>query len=137
MGIHQLKKALPFHTKRAAMAETYDKAFAKLPVVTPPKAPAGDKHAWHLYVMQLDGVKREQRDDFIQKMSTDFKVGCSVHFIPMHLHPYWRDRYKLRPEQFPNATKVFDRAVSLPLYTKMSDDQVQRVIAAVTKILTH
>ncbi len=135
MGIHQLKKAWRFQEQRAAMAKRYDEAFAKLPVITPPKAPAGDVHAWHLYVLRLEGVKREQRDDFIQKMASEFEVGCSVHFIPLHLHPYWRDRYKLTPEQFPKATKAYEAAVSLPLYTKMTEAQVGRVIAGVQALL--
>lgn len=137
MGIHQLKKAWRFQEQRAAMAARYDTAFAKLPVTTPPRAPAGDVHAWHLYVLHLEGIKREQRDDFIQKMASDFAVGCSVHFIPLHLHPYWRDRYKLRPEHFPQATACYEKAVSLPLYTKMTDAQTQRVIDGVTKLLTR
>jgi dTDP-4-amino-4,6-dideoxygalactose transaminase len=62
-------------------------------------------------------------------------IGTSVHFIPLHLHPYWRDTYHLHPEDFPNATKAFEAAVSLPLYTLMSDEDQDRVIAAVRSIL--
>jgi dTDP-4-amino-4,6-dideoxygalactose transaminase len=62
-------------------------------------------------------------------------VGCSVHFIPLHLHPYWRDTYQLRKDQFPEATKAYSRAVSLPLYTKMTDADLQRVVAACREIL--
>jgi dTDP-4-amino-4,6-dideoxygalactose transaminase len=62
-------------------------------------------------------------------------IGTSVHFIPLHLQPYWRDSYNLTSEQFPNATQYYQNAVSLPLYTKMSDDEQQRVIACVREIL--
>jgi dTDP-4-amino-4,6-dideoxygalactose transaminase len=66
----------------------------------------------------------------------DRGIGCSVHFIPLHLHPYWRDTYKLQPSDFPKALDSFQRAVSLPLYTKMTADDQTRVIDAVRAILT-
>jgi len=62
-------------------------------------------------------------------------IGCSVHYIPLHLQPYWRDRYNLAPAQFPNSQKLFERGFSLPLYTKMSDDDQTRVITALRSIL--
>jgi dTDP-4-amino-4,6-dideoxygalactose transaminase len=62
-------------------------------------------------------------------------IGCSVHFIPLHLHPYWRDTYKLKPEDFPRAVKAYRQAVSLPLYTRMTDMDQARVITAVKEIL--
>ena len=62
-------------------------------------------------------------------------IGCSVHYVPLHQHPYWRDRYGLTPEQFPQSQKVFERTVSLPLYTAMSDADVERVITAVRGLL--
>ena len=65
----------------------------------------------------------------------DLGIGCSVHFIPLHMQPVWRDSYQLRPEQFPNATRAFSRVVSLPLYSKMTDDDQEWVIAAVRQIL--
>jgi len=63
-------------------------------------------------------------------------IGTSVHFIPLHIHPYWRDRYKFKPEDFPVAYDVYQRAVSLPIYPKMTDADVERVIDTVTAILT-
>lgn len=134
LGIHQLKKAWGFQKKREAMAIRYDKAFRDLPAILPPKAPAGDTHAWHLYVIRLPDEAPVTRDRFIELMA-EKGVGCSVHFIPLHLHPYWRDRYNLKPEDFPNALKAYERAVSLPLFTKMNDEDQQRVITAVREIL--
>ena len=64
-------------------------------------------------------------------------VGCSVHFIPLHLHPYWRDTYKLTPEMYPIAQRLFEQEVSLPLYTKMSSDDQKRVISAVKQVLEN
>jgi dTDP-4-amino-4,6-dideoxygalactose transaminase len=134
LGIHQLKKAWSFQKKREAMAACYDEAFLNLPVTLPPNAPTGDTHAWHLYVIRLTDDAPVSRDRFIELMA-EKGVGCSVHFIPLHLHPYWRDRYNLKPDDFPNALKVYERAVSLPLFTKMTEDDQQKVINAVREIL--
>lgn len=134
LGIHQLKKAWGFQEKREAMAARYDEAFLDLPMILPPHAPAGDMHAWHLYVIRLTDDASVTRDRFIELMA-EKGVGCSVHFIPLHLHPYWRDRYNLKPEDFPNALKAYEGAVSLPLFTKMTNDDQQRVIDLVLEIL--
>jgi dTDP-4-amino-4,6-dideoxygalactose transaminase len=134
LGIHQLKKAWSFQNKREAMAARYDEAFRDLPFILPPHAPVGDTHAWHLYVIRLTEDALVSRDRFIELMA-EKGVGCSVHFIPLHLHPYWRDRYNLKPEDFPNALKAYESAVSLPLFTKMNDADQQRVINAVREIL--
>ncbi len=75
------------------------------------------------------------RNEFINLMS-DKGIGCSVHFIPLHLHPYWRDTYKLKPYDFPNSLHAYEYSVSLPLYTKMSDHDAESVVTAVKKILT-
>ena len=134
LGIHQLKKAWSFQEKREYMATRYDEAFSNLPVILPPKAPTGDMHAWHLYVIRLTNAASVTRDRFIELMA-EKGVGCSVHFIPLHLHPYWRDRYNLKPEDFPNALEVYEGAVSLPLFTKMNDEDQHKVVAAVRDIL--
>jgi dTDP-4-amino-4,6-dideoxygalactose transaminase len=116
------------------MAAIYDEAFRGLPVMLPPHAPAGDTHAWHLYVLRLAPEAPLKRDRFIELMA-EKGVGCSVHFIPLHLHPYWRDRYGLRSESFPNSQRLFEHSVSLPLYTKMTKGDLARVIAAVKELL--
>jgi dTDP-4-amino-4,6-dideoxygalactose transaminase len=135
LGIHQLRKAWAFQKRRAEMAASYDEAFKDLPIILPPKAPLGDVHAWHLYVIRLKDEVKVSRDRFIELMA-EKRIGCSVHFIPLHIHPYWRDRYSLKPEDFPNAYHAYAKAVSLPLYTKMSIKDQQRVIMAVREILT-
>ena len=75
-----------------------------------------------------------ESDRFIERLF-EAGIGCSVHYIPLHLHPYWRDRYALRPEQFPHSQRAYERLVSLPLYTRMSLDDVGRVAAAVRAAL--
>jgi dTDP-4-amino-4,6-dideoxygalactose transaminase len=134
MGIHQLRKAWRFRDRRAAIAARYDAAFRDLPVDLPPQPPEGGLHAWHLYVLRLRDEAPVSRDRFIERMA-GLGVGCSVHFIPLHLQPYWRDRYGLAPGDFPNALRAYERAVSLPIYTKMSDGDVDRVVATVREIL--
>jgi dTDP-4-amino-4,6-dideoxygalactose transaminase len=76
------------------------------------------------------------RDRFIERLF-EAGIGCSVHYIPLHLHPYWRDRYALTPAMFPHSQRAYERMVSLPLYTLMSDDDVERVIVAVRAALGH
>lgn len=134
LGIHQLKKAWHFQQRRAEMAGRYDRELAVLPLSLPPHALGGDVHAWHLYVLRLDRSVGMGRNRFIEEMA-ERGVGCSVHFIPLHLHPYWRDTYNLKPDDFPHALKIYESAVSLPLYTKMTDSDQTRVIAAVKDIL--
>jgi dTDP-4-amino-4,6-dideoxygalactose transaminase len=134
LGLQQLKKARAFQQARARIAARYDEAFADLPLRLPPQPRAGDLHAWHLYVPRLTDAAGIERDRFIERLF-DAGIGCSVHYIPLHLHPYWRERYALMPEQFPQSQKAYERMLSLPLYTRMSDADVQRVIDAVRGIL--
>jgi len=134
MGIHQLKKADAFQQKRAHIADLYDQALADLPIILPPHAAAGDVHSWHLYVIQLADTVMLDRNQFVERMFEQ-GIGCSVHYIPLHLHPYWRDTYKLTPEMFPVSQRIYERTLSLPLYTRMTDDDVKRVIAAVKEAL--
>ncbi len=134
IGIHQLKKLNGFQRRRQEMADFYDQAFADLPVILPPKSNVGDQHAWHLYVIRIKDDANIGRDEFIQAMS-ERGIGCSVHFIPLHIHPYWRDNYRLRPEDYPHALDAYQRAVSLPIYTRMTDEDQKRVINAVKDLL--
>ncbi|RZT95234.1 DegT/DnrJ/EryC1/StrS family aminotransferase [Rivibacter subsaxonicus] len=134
LGIHQLKKARAFAERRAAIAARFDAAFADLPLRMPPLPLAGDRHPWHLYVVRLADDAGIERDRFIERLFA-LGIGCSVHYIPLHLHPYWRERYGLRPEQFPHSQHAYERMLSLPLYSKMSDADVERVIAAVRQAL--
>ncbi|MDA8387742.1 MAG: DegT/DnrJ/EryC1/StrS family aminotransferase [Nitrospiraceae bacterium] len=134
IGIRQLEKVWRFHRIRSKMAARYNEAFGDLPVVLPPRARLGDVHAWHLYVIRLADGAGVHRDRFIEMMA-EKGIGCSVHFIPLHLHPYWRGKYGLQPGDFPNALHAYERAVSLPMYTKMTADDQERVIRAVGDIL--
>jgi dTDP-4-amino-4,6-dideoxygalactose transaminase len=135
LGIQQLRKITRFQRKRAEMAARYNEGFADLPLILPAKAPARDIHSWHLYVIRLSNDAPIGRDQFIQALSSE-GIGTSVHFIPLHIQPFWRDRYRLTPEQFPEATRVYENTVSLPIYTRMTEADQSRVIRAVRNLLS-
>jgi dTDP-4-amino-4,6-dideoxygalactose transaminase len=133
LGLHQLKRIDGFQVRREQIATRFDQALADLPLVLPPRPQhAGDLHAWHLYVVRLSDEATLTRDQLIDSLFAD-GIGVSVHYIPLHLHPYWKERYDLQPAQFPHSQKAYERMVSLPLYTRMTDADVERVITAVRK----
>ncbi len=134
IGVHQLGRAWAMHQRRLAIAQAYDEAFADLPVVLPAPPAAGDIHAWHLYALRLRDDAPLDRDRFIDDMRAR-GIGCSVHYVPLHLHPFWRDTFSLTPEQFPVSTDAYRRLVSLPIYSKMSAVDVMRVIDGVRALL--
>lgn len=135
IGVHQLKKIADFQKRREWIARQYDEAFSDLPLRIPFVKRPDDIHAWHLYVIQLELESLAiDRNKFIELMSEE-GIGTSVHFIPLHIQPYWRDKYSYKPEDFPIALDVYQRSVSLPIYPKMSDSDVGRVIDAVRDIL--
>lgn len=134
MGLHQLKRLPAFQRRREQIAARYFEALADLPLILPPQAPEGDVHSWHLYVLRLSEDAPIGRDEFIERLFEQ-GIGCSVHYVPLHQHPYWKERYGLTPEMFPESQKAYERTVTIPLYTAMTDDQVERVIAAVRRAL--
>ena len=133
IGIHQLQKADRFQRRREEMADRYHAALTGLGLRLPPGPPPGDVHAWHLYVIRMEDC-RIARDEFIEAMAAA-GIGTSVHFIPLHLHPYWSDRYGLQPDDFPKATKLYRQVVTLPLYTRMTEDDQDRVVRTVRRLL--
>jgi dTDP-4-amino-4,6-dideoxygalactose transaminase len=136
LGIHQLRRAEAFHAQRVQLAAMYDSALAGLPLLLPPRPRAGERHAWHLYVVRLADDAGIVRDRFIERLF-EAGIGCSVHYIPLHLHPYWRERYGLTPAMFPHSQHAYERMVSLPLYTRMTEADVLRVAAAVRAALAR
>lgn len=129
VGREQLKKADRFLAERRQIAGIYDEAFKDLPFAEPP--PDGPGHAWHLYSLRLrlDHLK-VGRDEFVDRLR-QAGVGTSVHFIPLHIMPYWSTRYGLSPEQFPQALVSFQRSVSLPIWQGMGADRARAVARTV------
>jgi dTDP-4-amino-4,6-dideoxygalactose transaminase len=134
LGLHQLQRADAFQRRRAELAAAYREALAGLPLQLPPESPAGERHAWHLYVVRLADGAPIGRDALIEHLYAD-GIGCSVHYIPLHRHPYWRERYGLRDEQFPHSQHAYERMLSLPLYTRMTEADVARVAASLRRAL--
>ena len=134
MGIVQLTRLPEFVQRRQLLAKRYHSQLAALPLVLPADAPAGDAHAWHLYVIRILPNARATRDEVIQALS-DRGIGTSVHYVPLHRHPYWRDRYQLTPAMFPQADAAYQTMLSIPLFTAMSDTDQDRVIAALHELL--
>ncbi|EJE51089.1 putative PLP-dependent enzyme possibly involved in cell wall biogenesis [Acidovorax sp. CF316] len=134
MGVQQLARLPAFVERRQYLAQRYHAGLKNLPLVLPAQAPAGDVHAWHLYVIRLTQGARLSRDALVQGLS-DLGIGTSVHYVPLHRHPYWRDRYALTPAMFPQADAAYQAMVSIPLFTAMGDADQDRVIAALQTLL--
>jgi len=136
MGLAQLAKANRMWRRRVEIATRYTATFHQLPELeSPANAPAGSQHSWHLYMLRLHLDRlRLDRAQFIDQLKAR-GIGTSVHFIPLHVHPYYRETYGYCPEDFPVAYREYKREISLPIYSKMTDDDVQRVIDAVQEIV--
>lgn len=135
IGIEQLKKAHEFLQARQRIASIYDRCFSKFPELQIPVRGTNLEHAWHLYVIQLDLARLHiNRNEFIEALREE-GIGTSVHFIPLHLHPYYRDRFGYKPTDIPAAGAAYERIISLPIYPKMTDADVERVVDAVAKIV--
>lgn len=135
LGLAQLKKCERFWKARDRLAGLYDDGFRDLPEIIRPHAASHVQHAWHLYVIQLDLDRLSiGRNEFIQRLQ-HAGIGCSVHFIPLHLHPYYRNAYGYQPTDCPTANSLYQQIVSLPLYPRMTESDIQRVITVVRGIV--
>jgi dTDP-4-amino-4,6-dideoxygalactose transaminase len=134
LGLQQLRKLKMFHELRTRYAGLFTQGLSGVPGVIVPEVPPDVESAWHLYIMQVDPAALTiDRATFIQHLKRE-NIATSVHFIPLHIHPYYRNTFQYRPEDFPNALRAYEGAISLPLYPRMSEDDVQDVIAAVRRI---
>ncbi len=137
IGIQQLKKLPKFQVRRREIVRRYNEAFSKFEELQLPIERPEVEHAWHLYVIRLNfDLLRISRGQFIEELKAR-NIATSVHFIPIHIHPYYRDKYGYKPEDFPIAYREYQRVVSLPLYPKMTDQDVEDVIEAVTEVVQH
>ncbi len=135
IGLHQLARSAWLLERRRAIAQRYTEAFSTCPELETPPNPAHIEHAWHLYILRLHLERLAiTREAFIQEL-TKANIGSSVHFIPLHLHPVYRDRYQLAAEDFPTSLHAYRRTISLPIYPGMTDEDVEDVIAAVEQII--
>lgn len=135
MGIHQLKKLPQMQKIRFQYAEMYTNAFKDMDeLIIPASLPYTD-HAWHLYTLRVNPeASAVDRNTLIEKLA-DLNIGTSVHFIPVPLHPYYRDTFGYSREDFPVAIGEYEKILSLPLYPSMSEDDMAYVIEAVQNIV--
>jgi dTDP-4-amino-4,6-dideoxygalactose transaminase len=137
LGLVQLRRCDALWSRRATIAARYDAAFADLSEIATPVVSPDVQHAWHLYIIRLDLNALEiDRAGFIRAMHA-LNIGTGVHFIPLHLHPYYRRITGHRPDDFPVAMQVYSRVVSLPIYPSMSDGDVADAVDAVRAIVTR
>lgn len=135
IGLHQLRKLPSFHQRRREIAQQYNHAFATLKNILPPIEKGSTEHAWHLYVVRLNlETAPVDRDAFIEQLRAR-NIGSSVHFIPIHLHPYYQKKYGFAPDDFPIASREYRRIVSLPLHPRMTSADVNDVVEAVEETL--
>lgn len=136
LGLVQLQRVGEFYHRRQAIAARYtEKLVALSDFIETPAGPATDGvHAWHLYVikLKLENLAIDRRA-FAEELKRH-NIGCSVHFIPLHLHPYYRETYGYKPDDFPNALRTYQRIISLPLYPKMTDADADSVVEALAAI---
>lgn len=135
LGTWQLRKLAGFQKRRREIVQLYDEAFAENQALERPVERDCVEHAWHLYVLRL---RLDQlvigRNEFIQELNAR-NIGVSVHFIPVHLHPYYRDKYQYHPDDFPVAYESYERMLTLPLHPGLSDRDVADVIEAVCDVV--
>ena len=138
LGIHQLRKLDHFVETRRRYAKLYDQAFAQLPAIDTPVAHPDRSHVYHLYAIRLNLEKLAiDRALFIEQLR-ERNIGASVHFIPVHLHPFYQERFGYKRGDLPQSEASYERLISLPLYPRMVESDVQSVVAAVTEVAhTH
>ncbi|MGF9602482.1 DegT/DnrJ/EryC1/StrS family aminotransferase [Bacillus subtilis] len=136
LGLNQLKRLDDMQKRREEIAGRYQTAFQQIPGLITPFVHDDGRHAWHLYVLQVDEKKAGvTRSEMITALKDKYNIGTSVHFIPVHIHPYYQKQFGYKEADFPNAMNYYKRTLSLPLYPSMSDDDVDDVIEAVRDIV--
>ena len=130
LGISQLDRIDGIIKKRAAIAASYSRELGKISEVTVPFTREDSKSAWHLYPILLDeGINR----DIFYEMMREMNIGVNVHYMPVYRHSYYRENFKIEPKDFPETEDVFSRIITLPLFPKMSEQDILDVAAAVKK----
>ena len=137
IGIHQMEKLDQMQKRREEIADMYNKSFDQIAQITTPTVKRYATHAWHLYPIQVNSdMLSINRNEFIEALKAE-NIGTSVHFIPLHLHPYYKEKYGFKGDDFPNAEFLYKNEISLPIYPKMEDKDVEDVITAVKKIIDY
>ena len=134
IGVRQLERAEAMRTERESLAGDYFERLAGIDAIELPLRPKNRLHAWHLYPIRLRLERLTiDRDEFIVQLKAA-GVGCSVHWRPLHLHPYYAEQFGWTREQLPVASSVWERLVSLPLFPGMREDELTHVVEVVGKL---
>ena len=137
IGIHQLKRVESNWLRRQRIWDMYNEAFEDLPITIPSPPEPTSRHAYHLYTILIDDAKTGiTRDSFLNAMTAQ-NIGVGVHYLSIPEHPYYREKFGWKPEDFPNAMRIGRQTVSLPLSAKLTDEDMGNVIDAVRKILKN
>lgn len=135
LGLAQLDRLEWMRSKREAIAKAYDKAFADLPEIITPVIKTDRRTSWHLYVLKLDLNKLTiNRSKFIQELNAR-GIGSGVHFIPLYRHPFYRDKFELTPESWPDSEWLFERILSIPIFPGLTKPQVKYITTTVREIV--
>ena len=136
LGCEQLKKLERFNAVRTQLAANYDRLLADVSELRPLARPAYDHvHAWHLYIVQLELEALDiDRDAFIGELAAR-GIGAGLHFTPVHMHAYYREKYGFQPGYLPVTEAAGERILSLPLYPLLTPEQQQRVVAAIKDVV--
>lgn len=137
LGLCQLPRLEGFIERREEISQKFDRAFAPMKAITTPWVAPGNRHSRHLYPILIDEKRlRIDRAQFIEALRAE-NIGTSVHFIPVHLHPYYQEKFGFKRGDFPVAESIYDHLISLPLYPHMSDGDVEDVTTAVLRIAQY
>ncbi|MBU0766659.1 UDP-4-amino-4,6-dideoxy-N-acetyl-beta-L-altrosamine transaminase [Patescibacteria group bacterium] len=137
LGISQLSKVPTWTVRRQEIANIYNTAFENIDAITPLAVRKGVSHAYHLYVVKLNtNVLTATRDDIFKALNAE-NIGVNVHYIPVHLHPFYREHFDTKQGMFPVAETAYEQIISLPIFSGMSDDDVSDVIEAVKKVYNY
>ncbi len=135
LGLSQLRRLDARLKRREEIATRYREAFVAMPKLTAAPTREQTRHAWHIYPLRLNGDRlRQDRETIFQALRAE-NIGVSVHYRPVHLHPYYRDRFGTGPGLCPAAEAAFERLLTLPLFPGMTDGDVADVITAVAKVI--
>lgn len=135
LGIHQLRQADRFHAERQRVAETYTRFLSDIEELELPREMPNRVHSWHLYAIRLNLERLTlDRATFISELKRR-GIGTSVHWMPLHMHPYYRATYNYSPEDFPIAVREYARIVSLPIFPDMTEEQIETVSEAIHELI--
>jgi len=134
LGLAQLKKIEWMREKRERIADKYTTAFKDSELIKTPQVKSDRTSAWHLYVIQINlGALNIDRARFIEELKIR-GIGTSVHFIPLHKHPFYKNAFGYKSEDFPVADRLYEKIISLPIYPGMADESVAAVIESVEDV---